>query len=56
MAIIDATFRKSPHYNWDYALLVPHSPRMVPQARLRCLRQLETLLKRCDYLCEIYVY
>ena len=54
-AIIDATFKKSPHYNLEYAFLVPHSTSRVPQECLRCLRELETLLKQFTLLWKTVV-
>ena len=43
LGIIQVTSRKCPRFACHYILLVPHSPRLVPQACLSCLRQLETL-------------
>ena len=42
-AIIESTSRKCHWFALHYTFLVPHSPRLVPQACLSCSRQLETL-------------
>ena len=45
-AMIEVTWRKCCPFCWHYTFVVPHSPRLDPQACLSCLRQLETLNRK----------